>query len=105
MRFRFSDSDLEALYTEGPKGPRGRKLARRYPAAVMKAFFEIMLVIRAAREFSEFSLLAGLHYHLLHGNRDGCKAMRLNKQYRLIVREEADDLGQALLIIEIVDYH
>ena len=46
-----------------------------------------------------------LHYEKLKGDRDGQRSIRLNQQWRLILRLEQDSEGRLLIIIEIVDYH
>jgi proteic killer suppression protein len=96
MKVRFSDGELEGLYASG----RGR-LARRFPPEVVRAFFRVMLVVRAAEGPSELRKFRGLHYHALRGSRKGQHALRLNDQFRLIVEEE----GKRMHIVEITDYH
>ena len=105
VRFEFANRDLEALYKEGPKAGRGKKVARRLPTAVVRAFFEVVALISVAKSVATFKLVPALHYHSLRGDRDGFSAMRLNRQYRLVVKEVMDESGEKLLIIEIVDYH
>ena len=46
-----------------------------------------------------------LHYEKLSGDRVGQHSIRLNQQWRLIIRVDIDDYGRLLVIIEIIDYH
>ena len=80
MRFSFSNKNLQFLYTEGPAGLRGRKVAKKFPVTVINAFIEVMALIKVIDTFDELSLVAGLKYHQLKGNRAGQKAMWLNRQ-------------------------
>jgi proteic killer suppression protein len=96
MKFVFADSGLKSMHETG----RGR-LARRFPPNVVRAFFRVMLVVEAVRSVDELRQFRGLHYHALRGERSGQFAMRLNDQFRLIVRAERT----RLVVIEITDYH
>ena len=49
--------------------------------------------------------LKGLRYEKLKGDRAGERSLRLNDQWRLIVRPVSEADGRVMLIIEIVDYH
>lgn len=98
MRFRFRKRRLELLYTE-------EKGARRYPLAVVDAFFDVMAVIDAAQDDRDLYALKGLRYEKLRGSRSHQRSLRLNDQFRLVVEEEEDKSGQLLVIIGIEDYH
>ena len=98
MRFRFARQKLEDLYTSEAG-------AKKYPAGVVKAFFEVMASIEAAKDERDLYALKALHFEALKGNRDGERSLRLNKQYRLIVRLEEDNQGRLMLVLDIEDYH
>lgn len=97
LRFRFHDKRLEALYTE-------EKGAKRYPAAVVDSFFEVMTTIQAATSTQDLRQLKSLHMERLQGKRAGQYSLRLNSQFRLVFKIEKKG-DEELLIIEIVDYH
>ena len=98
MRFSFKTRALEELY-------RSERGARRYPEAVVDAFFEVMAVIAAARDERDLRNLASLHYEKLRGQRSHQHSLRLHGGFRLIVERQKDEQGRWLLIIDIEDYH
>ena len=98
MRFRFKSKKIKALYTE-------EKNAHKYPAAVVDAFFQVVDVIKAARDERDLYALKSLHYEKLKGKRSHQHSMRLGKQFRLLIEREQDEQGKYLLIVDIEDYH
>ena len=54
---------------------------------------------------SSVALGRALHDEKLVGDRAGKHSIRLNDQWRLILRVETDEAGRILVIIAIVDYH
>jgi proteic killer suppression protein len=98
VRFDFRSRQLRLLYTEN-------KDAHRYPAGVVDAFFEVIAVIKAAKNENDLRALKGLHFEKLSGERAGQYSMRINKQYRLIIIIEEDDYDKLIWIIQIEDYH
>lgn len=98
MRFEFKSKKLAALYTE-------EKGARRYGAAVVDAFFDVMAVIAGAKDERDLYALESLHYEKLKGNRSHQHSLKLHGGFRLIVEREIDEQGRYLLIIDIEDYH
>jgi proteic killer suppression protein len=59
----------------------------------------------AALDERAFYAMTSLHYEKLKGDRAGQRSMRLNKQWRLILRIAEDDQGKQVVVIEIADYH
>ena len=98
MRFRFANKKLEALYTSEAG-------AKKYPAVVIDAFFEVLHAIDAAVDERDLYALKGLHVETLKGDRAGQHSLRLNKQFRLIVTIEQDPQGNVIVVLEIDDYH
>ena len=98
MRYRFSDKRLEALYT-------AEKGAEKYALGVVKAFFRVMALIAAMPDIRDLYKLKSLRCEKLSGERQGQHSLRLNNQWRLIISIETDDLGNQVVVIEIVDYH
>ncbi|NJC02622.1 plasmid maintenance system killer protein [Xanthomonas sp. 3272] len=49
--------------------------------------------------------MKSLHYEKLKGDREGQRSMRLNSQWRLIMRLEEDTLGRTVVVVSISDYH
>ncbi|MCC8628050.1 MULTISPECIES: type II toxin-antitoxin system RelE/ParE family toxin [Xanthomonas] len=98
MEVRFEDSSLERLEAD-PRFTAG------LDAALVKAFRKKLQFIRAAVDERSFYAMKSLHYEKLKGDRDGQRSMRLNDQWRLILRIEEDDAGRVILIVSIADYH
>jgi proteic killer suppression protein len=94
----FDDEDLRRLESDPAfDGGFGRE--------VVKAFRKRMQVIRAAPDERDFYALKGLHYEQLQADRAGQHSMRLNKQWRLILRYETRGHERVLVVVEITDYH
>ena len=98
MRFQFKTRKLRSLYTDNQG-------AHKYPPAVVDAFFDGLVVIKAAADERDLYAAKSLHYERLRGKREGQRSIRLNDQYRLILVVEEDEQGEVLHIIEIADYH
>ncbi len=64
-----------------------------------------MQVIRAALDERDFYAMKSLHFEKLSGNREGQNSMRLNEQWRLILRLEKSESGKIVVVISITDYH
>lgn len=99
MNVRHADRTLQRLEAE----PGFR--AKRYGPEIIKAFRRRMAVIRAARDEQDFYALKSLHYEKLQGNRSRERSMRLNDQFRLILRIETEPGGRMVVVVGIEDYH
>ncbi len=100
MRFKFKTKKLLSLYTE-------EKGAHKYKPEVIDAFFDVMSIIEAVQNETEFYSFKSLQFEKLQGKRGkkGQRSLRLNDQFRLILTIEKDRTGKSLLIIAIEDYH
>ena len=98
MDVEFEDASLKRLEAD-PGFTAG------YAAAIVKAFRKRMQLIRAAVDERAFHAMKSLHYEKLKRDRDGQNSMRLNDQWRLLLRIRQDDEGKTILIISIIDYH
>lgn len=98
MEVKFEDPSLERLEVD-PKYTAG------LDAVLVKAFRKRLQFIRASPDERAFYAMKSLHYEKLKGDRDGQRSMRLNDQWRLILRLEEDDAGKLVVIISIADYH
>jgi len=98
MQVEFEDPDLqrleaEAAFTAGLAQPLVTVFRRR------------MQLIRAAVDIRAFYALKSLHFEKLKGDREGQYSMRLNEQWRLIVRLAQKPDGTTIVIVSIADYH
>lgn len=98
MEVKFEDPSLERLEVD-PKYTAG------LDAILVKTFRKRLQFIRASPDERAFYAMKSLHYEKLKGDRDGQRSMRLNDQWRLILRLEEDDAGKLVVIISIADYH
>lgn len=98
VRFQFATKKLEALYASNAG-------AKKYPRGVVAAFFEVMASVVAAKDERDLYAVKSLHFEALKGDRAGQHSIRLNKQFRLLVRIERDEQGNLMLLLEIDDYH
>jgi len=98
LRFRFRSKKLRALCTDEAR-------SEKYPEEVVDAFFTVMTVISAAHDERDLRALKSLHFEKLSGNRNGQHSLRLNKQWRLIVRFQTDAAGKYLSIEEIENHY
>lgn len=99
MQLTFEDDDLRRLYEE-----RSFVLPRLGPD-VVKAFRKKVGFLAAAESESDLRNYRALHFEKLRGGRAGQHSIRLNRQWRLILRIESDAEGRLLVIVEIADYH
>lgn len=98
MEVKFDDPDLERLGTD----PR---YTAKLDAALVKAFRKRLQFISAAQDERAFYAMKSLHYEKLKGDYDGYHSMRLNDQWRLLLRLVEKDAGNQVVIISICDYH
>lgn len=99
MRFEIEDQELRRLYEE----PAFR--APQLGSDVTKQFRRKMQLIAAAPDERDLYAMRGLRLEKLAGNRKGQHSIRLNDQFRLILRFEDDDEGRFVSVVEITDYH
>jgi len=99
MLLEFEDDDLRRLYTDRDfRLPRlGSDLTEQYRR-------KVALIANAADE-RDLRNVRSLRFEKLVGKRDGQYSIRLNDQYRLILRLRTDDDGRVAVVIEVVDYH
>src|SRR3546814_16889943 len=92
MEVAFEDPALQKLESD-PAFTAG------FEAAIVKAFRKRMQLIRAAVDERTFYAMKSLHYEKLKGNRDGQRSMRLNDQWRLVLRLQEDEAGQPVFVV------
>lgn len=98
MRFVFLSKKLENLYTS-------EKGAKKYPVNVVDAFFDVISLIEVITDQKELLAFKGLNYERLKGQLKEFHSLRLNKQFRLLVKLCEDRDGQYFEIVKIDDYH
>ena len=98
MQVRFADAKLDRLETD-PDFYGG------YAPEAVRGFRKVMQVVRAAADERDLWAMRSLNFEKLSGDRKGQHSLRLNKQWRLIVKIEKSDPSNVVVVIEIVDYH
>lgn len=99
MRFEFEDEELQRVYEDPPTG------FARLGKDLVKAFCKKVNIISAASSEPDFRAMRSLHFEKLSGDRSGQHSIRLNDQWRLILRLVTDGDGRLVVIVEITDYH
>lgn len=99
MRIQFEDDDLRRLYME----PEFR-LAGMGPDLIKQFRKKVGFLVNAETE-QDLVAYRALRFGKLLGRRAGQHSIRLNDQWRLILRVEADEDGRLLIVVEVVDYH
>jgi toxin HigB-1 len=95
----FEDDDLRRLAYEATY------YTRRWSADVTKAYRRVIQVIHDAPDERDLYEMKGLRLEQLKGQRKGSSSVRINSQYRLILRFKTRPDGRVAIIIEAVDYH
>jgi proteic killer suppression protein len=95
----FEDEGLRRLHEEPDfRLPQfGDDLRRQYRKV-------IGIVVAAASEL-DLMAMRSLKFEKLKGRRKGQHSLRLNRQWRLIVRLVEGDRGRVVMVVEVTDYH
>ncbi|MBI4897586.1 MAG: type II toxin-antitoxin system RelE/ParE family toxin [Actinobacteria bacterium] len=99
MRIDFAKSNLGRLYEDVKYRPK------KYSPELVKAFRKKVALLQAVQDERELREHKALRLEKLHSDLAGHHSIRLNDQWRLIIRFAKDDQGKLVLIIEILDYH
>ena len=99
MRVQFDVDDLRRLFEDGSF------VMSAFGSDVVKAYRKKVGFLIAADSELDLRNYSALHYEKLKGGRKGQHSIRLNKQWRLILRLESDGAGKLIVVVEIVDYH
>ncbi len=98
MEVEFDDDDLDRLEVD-PGYNAGLS------PGVVKAFRKRMQTIRAAPDERDFYALRGIRFEKLKGSRKNEYSMRLNDQYRLILRFRGKGEDKVVVVTSVEDYH
>ena len=98
MQVHHEDSDLNRLETD-----IGFDVG--YDRAIVKAFRMRMQLIRSAVDTRAFYAMSSLHFEKLKGSRQDQYSMRLNSQWRLILKMKDEPSGKVIVVVSISDYH
>lgn len=99
MRMEFEDDNLRRLAYEPTFCPKG------WSKDLVKAYRRVIYLISNAVDDRDLRSMKGLRLEQLKGNRAGTSSVRINSQYRLILKFETADDGRLAIVVEAVDYH
>jgi proteic killer suppression protein len=98
VEVRHDDKDLEELEFDP-------KCRTRWAPAIVKAFRKRMQQLRAVHDERDLKGNRGMKFEEMKGDRKGDFSVRLNKQWRLILRVEESGSHRVLVVKSIEDYH
>ena len=93
------------MSTEGWVTSDGRGASELDEVDLVRILFEDDELRRVAEDERDLRALRSLHLEQLKGDRAGTSSIRLNKQFRLILKFATDNDGRVVIVIEMVDYH
>ena len=96
MILSFGDTSTEDLYHGRPTAR-----ARRYPAIIIPAALRKLDMLARAHDLIDLRAPPGNRLEALKGDREGFYSIRINDQWRICFRFEADGVHD----VEITDYH
>lgn len=98
MEVEFEHSSLQRLEADA-------SYDAGYDRAVVRAYRMRLQFIRAAADERAFYAMKSLHFEKLLGDRAGQHSMRLNAQWRLILKFKNNKSGKTVVVVSIADYH
>ncbi|NLG45849.1 type II toxin-antitoxin system RelE/ParE family toxin [Gordonia sp. (in: high G+C Gram-positive bacteria)] len=99
MRIIFEDDTLQRAASDRQYRPKG------WGPDVLTAYRKKIQILAAAVDERDLYALRSLRLEKLSGDRAGTSSIRLNKQYRLIIKFRTVADGRVVIVVEMVDYH
>lgn len=99
MQIEYGDEVLRRLAEDRYFAPR------QWSREVIRAYRKKIQLLGAAKDGRDLRQLRGLRLKDLSGKRSGTSSIRLNDQYRLVLRFRTDPEGRVVIVLELVDYH
>lgn len=99
MHVEYMDDELRLLACD----PTLR--TSKWAPNVTKAYRRRIQQLHAAVDERDLRALKSLHLEKLKGDRNGTWSLRIDMQYRLILRFRTEESGRIAIVIEAVDYH
>lgn len=98
MNVAFDDDDLDRLETDP-------NFTNSLSGGIVKSFRMKMQAIRAAKSEIDLGNMRSLRFEKLKGRRQGQCSIRLNEQFRLIMKIEGSGADKIVRILGVEDYH
>jgi len=89
MKVAFKTKELEHLYETPLSEIRGKQ---KFSKEVIKQYQAKVRILTVVNTLKDLYLFRSLNFEALSGNRKGQFSIRLNKQFRLILIEVADEV-------------
>lgn len=99
MLIEYEDEELRKLAEDAGYS------TKQFDPILVTSYRKKIGLIRAAVDERDLRAYKALRLEKLVGNRKGQSSIRLNQQYRLILKFKTGDSGKVTVVIEIVDYH
>lgn len=92
----YDDDELRRLAEDVSYAPK------QWGSDIVKAFRKKIQILAHAEDERDLRALRSLHLEQLKGDRAGTSSIRLNKQFRLILKFETDSESRVVIVIEMV---
>lgn len=99
MQVEYEDEELDLL------AHVATHYTARWSPNVTKAYRRRIQQLEAATDEQDLRALKSLHFEKLRGDRDGTYSIRIDMQYRIILRFDIAAGEKLAVVIEAVDYH
>ncbi|MBD0855050.1 plasmid maintenance system killer protein [Corynebacterium striatum] len=99
VRILFEDDELQRMAEDASYIPK------RWGSDIIKAYRKKIQILKGAVDERDLRAMRSLHLEQLKGDRAGASSIRLNKQFRLILKFTTNSDGRVVIVIEMVDYH
>ena len=98
MIIEYSNGDRNSILFKNNGKPK-------FPQEVIESFDKKVLFIEEAISITDIYAMKSLYFKELKGNRKGDYSIRLNDQFRLIVKVGKTNGQTKIIIVSVEDYH
>lgn len=99
MRIVFEDDQLRRIAEDASYRPK------RWSNDIVKSYRKKVQLLKGAVDERDLYTFRSLRLEKLVGDRDGTSSIRINDQFRLIIKFRTEHDGRVVVIIEMIDYH
>lgn len=99
MKIEYDDEDLRRLAEDA------NFRLKQWGRDVVVAYRKKIQILDGAEHERDLRAMRSLNLEKLKGSRAGQYSIRLNDQFRLILKFRTEANGRVVVVIELVDYH